>query len=180
MISFGNPRWFRRWYNQRRRLAARGTWPKGAIPWGTDLSTIAPTQLTAVSDVDCVAGTWTTALNSNDGTNPLPIQMVNRFDVYPYLAGVLNITFGVSAPTALSISYALVSGTPIATYTLEPGELAILTEFILPIFLFGPSSSSAYSAAAFNPLIEVNPTTNDVTVNAIGSSVLFQLFPGVE
>jgi len=150
------------------------------IPWGTDLTTIAPAILNANADVVCGAGAWTTALLSQSAGTPVPLKMVNRFDVYAYIAGVLAITLGATAPTALMIAYALVSGTPILAYTVPVGLLVNSAVILVPFFLSGASSSALSGGVAFNPLIQVDPTAQDVTVTAVGSQALFQLFPGLE
>jgi hypothetical protein len=173
--------WFPKVNQHRRRaLLARRLWSKGAIPWGTDLSTIAPTMLTANADVTLTAGTAVTAVHSQSGGTSVPLIQTNHFDVYPILMGVLTIVLGATPPSAVVISYATTSGTAIASFTVEPGLLTASAELMIPIFLAGPLSSSLYVGTGVDPLIQVNCTGQAATAKKVGSQVLFQLVPGVE
>ncbi len=166
--------------HRRRALLGRGGWLPGAIPWGSDLSTIAPTILNANADVTLTAGAAVTAIHSQSGGVAVPLTATNRFDVYPVIQGVLAILFGATASTAVVISYATVSGTPIASYTMPPALLVALTTILVPIFFVGPLSSSLYVAPGVDPLVQVVCSTTAATLKAVGSQALFTLQPGVE
>lgn len=166
--------------HRRRELLRRGGWARGAIQVGTDPSTVAPTILNSNADATCTAGAWTTAILSQLAGTPVPIAMVNRFDTYPLIMGVLTIVLGATPPSALAIAYATTAGTPILSYTVEPGLLVALAELLVPIFLSGPISSTLYTGAGKTPLIQVEPTGQAVTVTKVGSMAIFQLVPGVE
>ena len=173
-----SPRW--PFYHRRRALLARPWWSRGSIPWGTDLSTIAPTILNATGDVTLTAGTAVTAIHSQAGGTPVPLIQTGHFDVYPYIAGVLTIVLGGTEPYAMVISYATTSGTAIDSYTVEPGLLVAHAELVIPIFLIGPVSSSLYGGAGQDPLIQVKCTGAAATAKAVGSRAIFQLLLGVE
>ena len=164
----------------RRSLRARLFSNRGAIPWGTDLSTIAPTILNANADVTLTAGSVVTAIHSQAAGTGVPLTQTNAFDTYPLIMGVLTILLGAAAPTAMVISYATTSGTAIASYTVEPGLLVNLAELVIPIFFVGPLSSSLYTGAGKDPLIQVACTTNAATLKKVGSQAIFQLVLGTE
>jgi hypothetical protein len=166
--------------HRRRELLRRGGWARGALQIGTDPSTIAPTVLNANADVTCTAGTAVTAIHSQSAGSAVPLQMVNRFDVYPLIMGVLTLLLGGTAPSALVISYATVSGTAILSYTVEPGLLVNSAELVVPFFLVGPVSSTLYTTAAVDPLVQVTATGQAVTAKKVGSMAIFQLVPGVD
>lgn len=166
--------------HRRRALLRRQLWSKGAIPWGTDLSTIAPTVLNANADVTLTAGSTVTTIQSQSGGVAVPLIQTNAFDVYPVIMGALAILMGAAAPTAMVISYATTAGTAIASYTVPPAFLTNSATQIIPFFLVGPLSSTLYTNAGKNPLIQVNCTTNAATLKAVGSQALFFLMLGVE
>lgn len=173
---------FGRWpfHHRRRALLTRRLWSKGAIPWGTDLSTIAPTVLNANADVTLTAGTAVTGIQSQSGGTAVPLIQTNAFDVYPVIMGSLAIAMGGTAPTAMVISYATTSGTAIASFTVAPALLVASTTVQFPFFFVGPLSSTLYTGVGKNPLIQVNCTTTAATLKATGSQALFFLMLGVE
>lgn len=166
--------------HRRRALLARGLWSRGAIPWGTDLSTIAPTILNANGDVTLTAGSAVTAIHSQSGGTGVPLIQTNAFDCYPIIMGVLVIVLGAAAPSAMVISYATTAATAIASYTVEPGLLVNLAELVIPIFFVGPLSNSLYTGTGKDPLIQVVCTGQAATLKHVGSQAIFQLALGVE
>jgi hypothetical protein len=165
---------------RRRTLIQRLLSSRGAIPWGTDLSTIAPTVLNANGDVTLTAGTAVTAIHSQSGGTGVPLSSVNAFDVYPLIMGVLTIVLGGTAPSAMVLSYATTSGTAIASYTVEPGLLVNSAELVIPFFFVGPVSSKLYTGTGKDPLIQVTCTGQAATAKQVGSQAIFQLVLGVE
>jgi hypothetical protein len=166
--------------HRRRALIGRRRFAPGAIPWGTDLSTIAPTVLNANADVAVTAGVTTTAIHSQSGGVAVPLIQTNPIDCYPIIWGNLAILLGATPPTALVISYATVSGTAIASYTFPPALLLANATAMVPIFLVGPLSATLYTGAGKDPLVQVNATGQAVTVKAVGSAAIFELVLGVE
>ena len=166
--------------HRRRALLARRLWSKGAIPWGTDLSTIAPTVLNANADVTLTAGSAVTGIQSQSGGTAVPLIQTNAFDVYPVIMGSLAIAIGAAAPTGMVISYATTAGTAISSFTVAPAALVANTTVQIPFYLVGPLSSTLYTGTGKNPLIQVNCTTNAATLKAVGSQALFFLMLGVE
>ena len=167
-------------YHRRRALLARRLWSRGSISWGTDLSTIAPTILSANANVTLTASTVVTAIHSQSGGVAVPLAQINANDVYPLIFGVLSILLGATAPTALTVTYATVSGTPIDTMTVNPALLVALSTITVPIQLIGPLSKSLYSGAGTDPLIQCNAATTAATLIAASSRAIFQLAVGVE
>jgi hypothetical protein len=165
---------------KRRTLLERLLSSRGASPWGTDLSTIAPTVLNANADVTLTADTTVTAIHSQSGGTGVPLAAINAFDTYPLIMGVLNFVLGATPPTSLVISYATTSGTAIASYTVEPGLLIALAELVIPIFFVGPASHSLYTGAGKDPLIQVHSAGQASTCTKVGSQAIFQLVLGVE
>lgn len=90
------------YHHRRRALLARRMWSAGAIPWGTDLSTIAPTVLNANADVTLTAGSAVTGIQSQSGGTAVPLIQTNPIDCYPVIVGALAIAIGAGAPTARS------------------------------------------------------------------------------
>lgn len=172
-----SPRW--PFYHRRRALLKRGWWSKGAVAWGTNLSTIAPAILNANGDVTANAGAWTTAIKSQSGGTAVPLISAAAFDCYPLIQGFLVVLLGAAAPSALVLGYALATGTELATYTVAPGLLVNLAELVIPFFFVGPLGTGTFKPPGANPLIEVNPTGQNVTVKKVGSQALFQLAPGI-
>ena len=166
--------------HRQRALLARRRWSRGSIPWGTDLSTIAPTILNTNADVTLTSSTTVTGIHSQSGGTAVPLIQTGNFDVYPIIMGVLTIVLGATAPSAMVITYATTSGTPIDTYTVEPGLLVALAELVIPIFFIGPLSNTLYAGAGKDPLIQVNGTGQASTLKKVGSRAIFQLVLGVE
>ena len=166
--------------HRRRALLQRRLWSPGAIPWGTDLSTVAPTVLNANADVTLTASTVVTAIHSQSGGVAVPLIQTNAFDVYPVIMGSLAILCGATPPTALTVSYATTPGTAIVSYTFPPALLLANATIQVPIFFVGPLSSSLYTGAGKDPLIQVNAATTAATLKAVGSQALFFLMLGVE
>lgn len=166
--------------HRRRELLTRRLWSPGAIPWGTDLSTIAPTILNANADVTLTAGTAVTAIHSQSGGTGVPLIQTNAFDVYPVIIGSLALLMGATASTAVVISYATTSGTAIASYTVPPALLANNATILVPFVLIGPLSSTLYTGTGKDPLIQVVASTTACTLKQVGSQALFQLMLGVE
>lgn len=146
--------------------------------WGTDLSGIPPSLLsaTASADVTCTADTEVTAM-SPGGVATALAQVTNQ-DFVALIQGVATFVFSATPPTSLVISYCLVLGTPIDSFTVEPGLLVATTELIVPFVLSGPSSSSLFAGAGAAPLIDVISAGNDSTMKAVGSRAFFQLIIG--
>ena len=124
----------------------------------------------------CNSGVDTDALDVGGVTSKL--SQITDQDFIPFVVGVMTILLGAAAPTALVISYETTLGTPIDSYTVEPGLLVMNAELIIPLSFFGPSSKSLYSGAGATPMITVNATAQAVTVKAVGSRALFQLVLG--
>jgi hypothetical protein len=170
--------------HRRRALLGRAWWSRGSLQVGSDPSTIAPTLLNCNAPVTCAAGAWTTAILSQVAGTPVPLIMVNRFDVYPVITGFLNVASAAGTLSALELGYALVSGTELATqlvdFSIVNNAFTGPFNVTIPFFLAGPLGSGVYAPPGKNPLIEVKPTGDSVTVNVLGSYALFQLLQGVE
>lgn len=172
------PKW--PYFHRRRMLLGRRMWAPGAIPWGCDLSTIAPTVLNANADVTLTASTVVTAIHSQSGGVAVPLIQTNPIDVYPVIMGSLAIALGATAPTACTVSYATTAGTAISSFTLAPAQLVANTTINVPVFFVGPLSSTLYTGTGKDPLIQVNCATTAGTLKAVGSQALFFLMVGVE
>jgi hypothetical protein len=146
-----------------------------SIKWGTDLSGVPPTLLTATAaaDVTCTADATVTALSAGGAAGALA-QATNQ-DFIARISGVMTFVLGASAPTALTITYATTAGTPIDTYVVEPGLLVDSAEIVIPIYLLGVSSSSLFAGAGATPLVQVLSATNPCTLKAIGSRAIFSM-----
>ncbi len=179
MIFVGKPS-----RHRRRALLGRRWWSRGSLQVGSDPSTIAPTVLNSNADPSCAAGVWTTCLESQSGGTPVPLIMVNRFDVYPYIAGVLSCVASAGTLTACLLSYALVSGTPLAQVALDFNVIndsnTLTAPVYVPFIITGALGSGVYAPPGKNPLIEMQPTGDTVTVSHLFSYGLFQLLQGVE
>jgi hypothetical protein len=168
----------------RRRLMRRRLWSRGAISWGADLSSVAPTVLNANGNVGVGSGTWGTVILSQSGGTPVPLVQSTNNDFYPFISGVLALNATAGTLTALEISYAVVSGTPLVTASLDFAQVnnsftSGLNVYV-PFFLSGPLAQAAYKAPGTVPLIELMPTGDQVNMVAAYSYGLFQLVVGVE
>ncbi len=114
----------------------------------------------------------------------MPISQRTNNDFYPLITGVLSCVATAGTLSACELSYALVSGTPIATVALDfnvlNDSLTLSAPVYVPFVISGPLSQSAYSGAGQTPLIELMPTGDTVTVSHLFSYALFQLSVGVE
>lgn len=157
---------------------------RGAISWGADLSGIAPTVLNANADAVCNTGVWTTAILSQSGGTPVPISQRTDNDFYTIIMGVLSLVATAGTLSALKLSYALVSGTPISSIALDfnivNGSFTLTDPAYVPFVISGPLSQAVYRGAGATPLIELMPTGDTVTMSAAFSYALFQLAVGVE
>ena len=157
---------------------------RGAITWGSDLSGIAPTVLNANADAVCNTAVWTTAILSQLAGTPVPISQRTNNDFYPVITGVLSCVATAGTLSALELSYALVSGTPIVSVALDFNIVndshTLTAPVYVPFVISGPLSQSVYGGAGAVPLIELMPTGDTVTVSAAFSYALFQLAVGVE
>jgi hypothetical protein len=137
-----------------------------------------PINLTAQAgaDVVCNSGAATTALSSG-GTTAAFVQPHPGL-VVPSLSGVITITLGAAAPTAMVITFATTAGTPIDSFTVSPTVLVNLANLMIPLEFIGAASASVWQGAGLTPLIQVNPTAQNVTVRVSGSRVQFGLISG--
>jgi hypothetical protein len=170
--------------HRRRALLGRAWWSRGSLQVGSDPSTIAPTLLNANANPSCATGVWTTCLESQVAGTPVPLIMVNRFDVYPYVAGVLSCLPLAGTLTACLLSYALVAGTPLETVALDFNALnaafTATAPVYVPFIITGALGSGVYAPPGMNPLIQLMPTGDTVTVAHLFSYGIFQLLQGVE
>jgi hypothetical protein len=150
------------------------------IPWGTNLSTIAPAKLTANGDVTLTAGAWVTGIHSQSGGSAVPLIFDANFDVIPVIIGAVTVLLGGTAPTALELAYATTAGTPIDTYTVEPGLLVDSAELIIPFMFVGPQAILFWSGVGVDPLIQLKATTTAATLKHVGSQAYFQLQVGID
>lgn len=141
-------------------------------------------MLNANADAVCATGVWTTAMLSQSGGTPVPLSQRTNNDFYPVISGVLDLVATAGTLTALEVSYALVSGTPLATaaidFAIVNGTVALAEPVYVPFILFGSLSQSAYGGAGAVPLIELMPTGDTVTMAHLYSYAMFGLQVGVE
>lgn len=140
--------------------------------WGTQLSQPLAGTYVPASDTSCPAGTATTVVT----TGAITTQFAGTFA--PKLDGVLVILLGGTAPSALTVKFILGSGSAVDTYTVEPGLLVNSAELVVPIFLVGTSSDSAWAGAGSTINVQVTATGQAVTCKKVGSRILVQLSRG--
>lgn len=140
--------------------------------WGTQLSSPLVGTYVPANDTTCNAGTATTVVTSGAITTQFPGAFA------PILEGVLVILLGGTAPSALTIKFILGSGSAVDTYTVEPALLVNSAELVVPIFLVGTSSDSAWAGSGSTINVQVTATGQAVTCKKVGSRILVQLVRG--
>ena len=126
----------------------------------------------AAGDVDCVAGTETTVITTG------PLAGLSPGPYYPLILCALTVVLGAAAPSALQFAFRLGAGSDVDVYVVEPGLLVALAEFIVPVYLVGVNSASAWQGAGSTINITGLATTNDATVKFVGSRALVGLSRG--
>lgn len=140
--------------------------------WGAQLSQPSAGTFVPSADTTCNAGTATTVVT----TGAITTQFAGTFA--PKLDGVLVILLGATAPSALTVKFILGAGSAVDTYTVEPGLLTNNAELMIPIFLVGTSSDSAWAGAGSTINVQVTATGQAVTCKKVGSRILVQLARG--
>src|SRR5271155_3986879 len=80
----------------------------------------------------------------------------------PLVMAVLTILLGATPPSALKIAFKLGSGSDVDSYVVEPALLVTLAELVIPVFLAGVQSPTAWVGSG---------STLNLTVNATGQAV---------
>ena len=140
--------------------------------WGVQLSQPSAGTFVPASDTSCPSGTATTVVTSG----AISTQFAGTFA--PKLDGVLVILLGATAPSALTVKFILGAGSAVDTYTVEPGLLTNNAELMIPIFLVGTSSDSAWAGAGSTINVQVTAAGQAVTCKKVGSRILVQLARG--
>lgn len=147
------------------------------MPWGTALQGHAPVYLNANADVTNTADATTTGIHSQSGGTAVKLAVDSPDPWILLVTGVLTILCGATKPNALVISIATTDGTPISSYTVEPGLLANNAELVIPFAFFIPASTTLWAGAGTDPLIQVAPTAQATTTKKVGSSALAFFLP---
>jgi len=106
------------------------------------------------------------------------IAALNQGPYYPLLQGVLTIVLGAMAPSALQFAFTVNAGSDVDVYVVEPGLLVALAELVIPIFLIGLNSNTAWQGAGSVISVTGTSATNDVTAKFVGSRCLIGLQRG--
>jgi hypothetical protein len=128
-----------------------------------------PQLMTAGMDTTCPASTETTVLAIGGNASPDNLAAANAGAALAVAQGVLAITLGSSAPSALAIDIATTAGTPIDTYNVPAGLLVNSAVILVPFTLVIPASAALWKGSGSTPLIEVTATGEAVTVTDLGS-----------
>jgi hypothetical protein len=124
------------------------------------------------SDVAVSSSTATTVITTG------ALTALNAGPYYPLLQGVLVIVLGGTAPSALTVKFILGAGSAVDTYTVEPALLANSAELVIPFFLAGVNSASAWIGSGSTINLQVTATGQAVTVKGVGSRMIAQLLRG--
>lgn len=123
-------------------------------------------------DVTCNSSTATTVITTG------ALTALNPGPYYPLIQGVLTIVLGGTAPSALTVKFILGAGSAVDTYTVEPGLLVNSAELVVPVFLVGVNSASAWIGSGSTINVQVTATGQAVTCKGVGSRIIAQLFRG--
>lgn len=151
------------------------------MPWGANTYPGTPQFLTiqgAAGDVACTAGSYTTVMSIGGASNVFQHSQVGQW--IPIVLAMLYIKLGATAPSALIVGFATTSGTEIDSIAMDTDLLVNNGSFALTFPLMGVKSGTLWQAGA-TPLVEVNPTGQNVTVRSVGAAGtrgLFWLQPG--
>lgn len=139
-----------------------------ANPWGSNMRQNVLAAFIPSADTSCSAGSATTVITSG------AIALTDPGGYQPLIMGVLDILLGATAPSALTVSFILGSGSAVDTYTVEPGLLTNNAELYLPIFLVGGSSATDFTGSGSTINVQVTPTGQAVTAKKVGSRLFVQ------
>ena len=131
-----------------------------------------PAVYVPANDVSVTAGTPATVITTG------AIAALDGESYYPLVLAVLVIVLGGSPATALTVKFILGAGSAVDTYTVEPGLLTASAELVVPVFLIGASSDSAWAGSGSTLNIQVTATTQNVTVKKVGSRAIVMLNRG--
>jgi len=106
------------------------------------------------------------------------IAAFNPGPYFPIVEGLLTIVLGAMAPASLQISFNLNGGSDVDSFVVEPGLLVALAELIVPIFLLGTNSPTAWQGAGSVVNITVLTPDNAVTVKFVGSRAIVGIMRG--
>ena len=99
-------------------------------------------------------------------------------DYFPVIWGALVNYLGAAAPTALVIAFKIGSGSDVATYTVDPGQLVNSAKIVVPFCLVGVNSGSAWVASGSTINVTANGTGQASTAKNVGSWVMVALIRG--
>jgi hypothetical protein len=126
------------------------------------------------SDVAVTSSTATTVITTG------AIVMLNPGPYYPLIWGVLTIVLGGTAPSALIVTFILGAGSAVDTYTVLPALLVNSATLVVPVFLVGVNSATAWIGSGSTINLQVTATGQAVTVKGVGSRMMVGLFRGPE
>jgi hypothetical protein len=126
----------------------------------------------AGADVTLTAGTEVTFITTGAISAPGP------GDWYPIIWGVLVDYLGATAPSALVIAFKIGAGSDVVTYTVDPGQLVNSAKIVVPFFLVGTNSGSAWIGGGSTINITANGTGQASTAKNVGSWAAVMLARG--
>lgn len=138
--------------------------------WGVARPQLVPVQYVPAADVTVTAGTPVLIATT---TSAVAAPISGGY--YPKLSCTVTSVQGGTAATALVYSMRIHSGTDIATFTVEPGQLVASAELVHGFVLVGVESASAWWPTG--SIIELwgSATTQNVTVKKVGTQMLLEL-----
>ena len=142
--------------------------------WGVARPQIVPVQYVPAADVTVTAGTPVLLATT---TSAIPAAIAGGY--YPLLFCTVVSVQGAGAATAAVYSFRFHSGTDIATYTIEPGELVNNGERSDSFCLVGVESATAWYPTGQIVELWGSATTNNFTVKKVGTQFLLTLGIGV-
>lgn len=128
----------------------------------------------------CVGGADVTLTSSTEVTfiTTGAIVALGPGDYYPVIWGVLVNYLGATAPSALVIAFKLGSGSDVATYTVDPGQLVNSAKIVVPFCLVGANSGTAWTGLGSTINITANGTGQASTAKNVGSFAVVMLVRG--
>ena len=142
--------------------------------WGTAQPNFVSGKFVPAGDVALPAGTKTTIINPGSLIAP------SAGAYYPLIAGVLAITLGAVAPSSLTIAFQLNAGSDVDTVIVPVLSLVALANIIMPFWLVGANSGSAWVGAGSAVTISALSAAQASTLRVSGSVAYLQLLRGLD
>ena len=99
-------------------------------------------------------------------------------DFYPMIWGVATIYLGGTKPNALTLAFKIGSGSDVATFVVDPGQLVNSAKLVIPCAFVGANSASAWYPTGSTINITALGTAQASTAKNVGTFAIVSLMQG--